>query len=333
MAYSVETKTSNPANALRNALDQADRQFGQLTPQTVEAYLLLLDQIEQAFTTLADDQIDLRSEEGRWQSLLSRLDSKPEGLVKAAARAGGLAKLRAKHPPAESFWWQLDQEVARRRSRAIRRLLTTVVAIVVIVGGGYQLLNIFFPPDPVAVRMVETNAELEALIAAQDWQTALDLVLARQQELPDEPELILWEAVLAGQLGDSEQMNHALERVRALLPDQQPEILVQFGTYQLQVGNVGGATQSGQAALALAPNNPQVTFLLGNIAEMTNDISTAIDMFNRTFDLAEQDNPQLAVVARVRMGNLLQRAPAMEATSVVTATETLSVTTPITATP
>ena len=333
MAYSVETKATNPANALRDALDRAEREFGQLTGQTVEAYLLLLDQIEQAFTTLADDQIDLRSEEGRWQSILSRLDSKPEGLVKAAARAGGLAKLRANHPPAESFWWHLDQEVARRRSRAIRRMLTTIVAFVAIIGGGYQLLNIFFPPDPVAVRMVETNAELEALIGVQDWQGALDLVLARQQELPDEAELILWEAVLAEQLGDSAHMNHALERVRALLPDQQPEILVQFGTYQLQVGNVAGATQSGQAALALAPENPQVTFLLANIAEMNNDVATAIDMFNRTFDLAEQDNPQLAVIARVRMGNLLQRAPAMGETSVVTATNPLSMTTPITATP
>lgn len=333
MAYSVETKATNPANALRDALDQAEREFGQLTPQTAEAYLLLLDQIEQSFTTLADDQIDLRSEEGRWQSILSRLDSKPDGLVKAAAQAGGLAKLRAKHPPAESFWWHLDQEVASRRSRMIRRLITTVVAVVVIVGGGYQLLNIFFPPDPVAVRMVETNAELESLIAAQDWQGALDLVLARQEELPDEAELILWEAVLAEQLGDRAHMNNALERVNTLLPDQQPEILVQFGTYQLQVGNVAGATQSGQAALALAPENPQVTFLLGNIAEMTNDIPTAIDMFNRTFDLAEQDNPQLAVIARVRMGNLLQRAPAMSETSAVTATNSLSVTTPITATP
>lgn len=331
MAYSVESKASNAANALRDALDQAERQFGQWTVENVTAYLLLLDQIEHSFAELNQAQVDLRSEEGRWQGLLSRLDAKPNGLVAAATGAGGLAALRAQHPPADSFWWHLDQEVARRRARKVRRFVTTVIAIVVIVGGGYWLLNTLFPPDPVAVRMVETNAELEELIAAQDWQGALDLVVARQDELPDEPELILWEAVLAAQLGDDARTTAALDRAKALLPDQESDLLVQFGTFQLQVGNVEGATQSGQAALALAPENPQATFLLGNIAEATNDVSTAIEMFNRTFDLAEQDNPQLAVIARVRMGNLLQRAPAMQETAPITTTVAPTTTTPLTA--
>jgi len=330
MAYSVETKASNAANALRDALDQAERQFGQWTAESVEAYLRLLDQIEHAFTELKQEQIDLRSEEGRWQSLLSRLDSKPNGLVAAAARAGGLALMRAHHPPADSFWWHLDQEVARRRARTVRRFVMTILAVVVIVGGGYWLLNTLFPPDPVAVRMVETNAELEQLIATQDWQAALDLVMARQAELPDEPELILWEVVLAEQLDDQARAAAALARAKGLLPAQEPALLVQLGTFQLQVGNVDGATQSGQAALALAPENPQATFLLGNIAEATNDIPTAIEMFNRTFDLAEQDNPQLAVVARVRMGNLLQRAPAMQNTTTITSTDAPTATTPLT---
>lgn len=330
MAYSVESKATNAANALRDALDQAERQFGQWTAENVEAYLLLLDQLDLAFAELAKDQVDLRSEEGRWQSLLSRLDSKPDGLVAAATGTGGLAALRAQHPPADSFWWHLDQEVARRRARMVRRLVMTVIAVVVIGGGGYWLLNTLFPPDPVAVRMVETNSELETLIAQQDWQGALDLVVSRQEELPNEPELVLWEAVLAAQLGDVARSTAALDRAKALLPDQESDLLVQFGTFQLQVGNVAGATQSGQAALTLAPENPQATFLLGNIAEATNDVPTAIEMFNRTFDLAEQDNPQLAVVARVRMGNLLQRAPAMQETVTITTTTAPTATTPLT---
>ncbi|MCB0062098.1 MAG: hypothetical protein KDE19_08290, partial [Caldilineaceae bacterium] len=65
-------------------------------------------------------------------------------------------------------------------------------------------------------------------------------------------------------------------------------------------------------------------FLLANIAEQTNDIATAIEMFERTFTLAEDDNPQLAVIARVRLGNLLQRAPGMQPTTPVTETVPLT---------
>ena len=62
-----------------------------------------------------------------------------------------------------------------------------------------------------------------------------------------------------------------------------------------------------------------------------NDIPTAIAMFDRTFALAEEENAQLAVIARVRMGNLLQRAPALG--NAITPTITLTGTALITTTP
>ena len=89
MAYSVESKSNNPANALRDALERAERLSVQLSPGNVEDFLLLLDQIDQYFETIDNGDIDLRPEEVRWQSLLNRLNSKPQPLTTAAARAGG----------------------------------------------------------------------------------------------------------------------------------------------------------------------------------------------------------------------------------------------------
>ncbi|MBX3016023.1 MAG: hypothetical protein KF832_31165 [Caldilineaceae bacterium] len=333
MAYSVESRASSPANTLRDALDRAERQVVNLTAANIEEYLLLLDQIEGQFAELDSEETDLRPEWGRWESLTSRLNTRPEPLVAAAAKAGGLAKLRAKHPPATGFWWQLDQEVMRRRAQTLRRTVTTVVIAAVVLFGGWWTLNRFFPPSPEAVQMMEINSELEQFVAQQQWQEALDFVVAAQERLPNEAELILWEVVFAERLGDTARAQAALARANALLPDRPVEIMVQLGNQRLQVGDFAGAKAAGTEALEADPENAQATFLLGSVAESTNDISTAIDMFDRTFALAEEENPQLAVIARVRMGNLLQRAPSLDMGSPLTTTEALTPTTPLTTTP
>jgi tetratricopeptide (TPR) repeat protein len=328
MAYSVESKSKNPANALRDDLDRAEREVVQLNRETVETFLVRLDRIDHAFETLTAGSVDLRPEEVRWQSLLHRLDSKPQPLVAAAAAAGGLARLRANHPPAESFWWHLDAEVNRRRLRAIRRAVVTLVVAVVVIVGGYYALNAIFPPNPAAVRMLEVNSQLEPFIATGDWDAALAVVTEAQAELPDEVELVLWEVVLAHEAGDAARSEDALARAQAMMPDQQPELWVQLGTYYLQVGDLATASEAAQQAATLAPDNPQVTFLQANLAEEQGDVATAIDRFQRTFELAEDDNPQLAVIARVRLGNLLQRAPAMAPSAPVTTTTTVTDGTP-----
>ena len=325
MAYSVETKTtSNPANLLRDELSQAERLLVQLSGANAEAYLVRLDRIEELFDNLDGGELDLRSEHVRWESLLNSLSSQPEPLAAAASKAGGLVKLRANHPPAESFWWHVDAEVTRRRLNGARRLITTLVTLVVVLVGGYWLINAIFPPNPEAVRMLGVNSDIEQFVQTGQWAEALAVVKDAQTELPEEVELLLWAIVLSKQLGLDEEADDALAYAKDLVPDNLPELLSQLGTYYLQVGDVENATLVGQDVFALAPDNPLVTFLLANIAEQINDVATAIDMFERTFALAEEDNPQLAVIARVRMGNLLQRAPSIPQPTPITATVPIS---------
>ena len=79
------------------------------------------------------------------------------------------------------------------------------------------------------------------------------------------------------------------------------------GTQRQQAGNLDGADQAGQQALADAPQDAQVTFLLGGVAEARGDMVQAADYFSQTIALAGDANPELGVIARVRMGNLSQR--------------------------
>ena len=305
MAYSVATHTHTPITRLRESLDKAERLVVQVKGDTIVELLNLLDSIDQQFETL-EGQTDLRSEQNRWDGILSRVNSKPGPIVHAANVAGGMAKLRAANSPATNFWWRLDEEVARRRMNSIRRLITTVVTVVVLAVGGFWAIDYFFPPNPEAVLMVETNNSLDRLIVEQRWQDALELVQAAQAQLPDNPELMVWQAVLNEQLGNSDAAAEALAAANQALPDQPVQVLIYLGNSRLRAGDVAGAQAAGEAGLALDPNDPQVYFLLGGVAETAGDIGAAIDYFDRTYQLAESSSPQLAVIARVRMGQLLQ---------------------------
>jgi tetratricopeptide (TPR) repeat protein len=323
MAHAIESRATSPANTLRDALDKAERQVVQLDPANIEDFLVLLDEIEQMFHGLAETQADVRPEEGRWESLLNRLSTSPGPLVNAAARAGGLAQLRKNHPPAESFWWHLDAEIVRRRARSIRRAVIATGSIVAITAFVLWALNFFFPPDPKAVLISNVNSDIGQLILEENWEAALLVVEQAQQTLPDDPELLIWEGVLAEQVGDQVRAQESFGLAQEVLADAPANFWLLVGNRRLEVGNLDGAQQAGEEALALEPENPQATFLLGGVAELRGDNATAIEMFNRTFDQAEADNPQLAVIARVRMGNLLQRVEPFSQ-SPLTATQTIT---------
>lgn len=307
MAYTVETRSENKANRLRDALEKAERLLISVTRDTIEEFLVLLDEIEVMFEDMAADRIDLRPEKTRWETLLQRLNSRPDAYVQAANRAGGYPKLREAHPPAESFWWHLDNIQAKNRRQNVQRMITSFVSIILVLSVGYWGLNTLFPPNPEAVILVDATARIDRAIMEEDLASALAVVRETLEQLPDDPDMLVWEGVLLEELDQQEEAVAALARAQARLENEPVYFWLLTGNKRLQVGNLEGAQYAGDAAYEIDPYEPQVLFMLGGIAEMRNDIATAVEYFDRTFQLAENDNPQLAVIARVRMGQLLQR--------------------------
>lgn len=307
MAHTVESRPYTPAYQLRSALDEAERLIVSPSAQTIEKLLTLLDQIEQLFHDLAPMGVDLRPEEGRWQGLRNRIVSKPGPLAAAAAAAGGMKKLRTAHPPAANEWWQVDAIVAERRRKALTRFSVVTAAVVGALLLLYWGVNTFFPPSPEAILMVETNAAIDSALQQGDFAGARQAVEESLVKAPNEPELWLWDTVLSEQLNDSARAEISLAKAKELLGGETAQLWLALGNQRMQVGNLDGAEEAANAAMALAPEEPQAYFLLGGVAETRGDYPKAIELFDKTFALAEADNPQLAVIAKVRMGNLLQR--------------------------
>lgn len=309
MAYSVREERQSLANSLREDLGEAERMIVQLRRDNVEQFLQLLDRIEDLFVQLESGGLDLRPEYTRWGSLQSKLRREAGRIVRVVGAAGGLEQLRQANPPAEGFWWRLDAVVAEARRRLVRRLGITFGTIVVVLAVVWVLLTFVFPPDPNTVVASEAISTLQQLAFEGRWEEALAVIEEAMSQLtqPD-AELLIWEGVIRGKLGQVERAREALAEAKSLVP---PGQLVAYwwslGSIQLNVGDVEDARTAAFEAIALDASDPQGYFLLAGVAEAKGDTVCAVDLFEETFQLAADSNPQLAVIARVRMGNLLQR--------------------------
>ena len=269
--------------------------------------MVSLDNIEQMFDRLEAEGGDLRPEQARWESILRRISTRPNSIASPAAAAGGMARLRKRNPPAESFWWEVEKLVAARRRRDMLRMGAWLGAILIAIGLVYLVVTVIFPPDPAAVLLVQTQSEIDQLVLEERWEEALAAVKTAQESLPDSPELLAWEAVLSERLGNQAHAETLLSRLTTLLPDQPTGLWILVGNDRLQAGDFDGAEAAAQRALEFDAESARAVFLLANVADLRGDRGRAIELFDETYALAEENEPQLAVIAKVRLGELLQQ--------------------------
>ena len=198
----------------------------------------------------------------------------------------------------------------RGRRRSIRRLGAAIGTAVASLALIWSLFTFVIPADANSVITSEAITELRQLAFEARWQHGL-AVIEEAKALLTEPnaELLIWEAVVRGKLGQDAKAEEALDEAKALVPsDRQVAFWWTLGMVRLDIGDLEEARAAGREALALDASDPQGYFLLGNVAEVEGDVPAAIELFEKSYQLAlESGANELAVIARIRMGTLLQR--------------------------
>ena len=306
MAHTVETLLTTPTAEVRDLLNRAERQLPVLDSSNLVEYLRSLDRVEYLMESLTSDSVDLRPEMTRWLDLADAPRARATQLVKIARPLGGFAALRADNPPAVGSWWRLDELVAADRKRNWTRWLVTALVVAAVLAVAAFVYQQWLAPSPEVVLAVSAVNDVEQLSFEQKWDEASALAEDALQKVPDNPDLLVWAGVLAERRGDTAEAAGYLARAQQVLADPLRYELA-LSMRRLQASDVDGAEAAAQAALAINPNEPQAVFLLANVAELRNQPQEALDLYQKTADLAEDTNPQLTVVAKMRFGMLLQQ--------------------------
>ena len=307
----VSATAPQPASAsslreLRDGIDLAERLIVRLDRTNIQQFLVLMDQIEHMWSEHSDPS-SLHAEHGRWQGLLKRIATSPKLVNDAAAQAGGLTKMRSQFPPATGAWWHADQQIAGQRNQTLQRV-AMAVGVVVLAIVAYWVINYFMSRNTVAATAVDSSPEIEQLVEQQRWQDARAVVETARKSYPDDAALLVWDSVLAAQLGEREQAQASLARAQTTFVGKPAAFWVLVANSRLQTVDWDGADEAARQALALTPQDGEVTFLLGRIAEARGDLAQANEFFNQTLALAGDSNPELVALVKIRMGYLMQGA-------------------------
>lgn len=306
MAHNIESPHLSPAAELREALAELEKLLIKVNAQTVVRTLELLDATHAAMAQLRAEGVDLKAEEGLWAGFEFKLRESAGQFVAAARAHGDWAALRAAHARSAEFWWRLDEIHRQRTRRQLFKGLRWLGAAVGLVAIAWAALTYVFPPDQTAVRISEVTYDLESALNAGDFEAGRVLVEQGLADTGRNAELLLWAGVLEERLDDAEAAQAYFDEAFAR-PGRTPASLwTAIGQHRLRVGDLAGAECAGLAALELAPDFPQAHFVIASVAEARGDTARAIEYFNSTADLATDREPQLTVIARVRLGYLMQ---------------------------
>ena len=305
-----ETRMATRAVQLREQireLEVAAASFQGRPAENARALLMLRDKVEEEFSALEEQGMDLRPERTRVKTVDNILVRKARGLERALGPTGGFAGARRDVQPSDdAWWWFLDEHIAeQRRKSAIKFITVFVVAAVLLIGGNWAM-NRFFGMDPIDREARGYVSSAEQALSMGNYEEA---VAAYQQAIETQPEMYdayIGLGVLYELQGQQEEARQTLAKAEELLADRVSYLLTLSRAYS-SVGKMDPALDAAEEAVALAPESAQAYLIRGGVYEATGQRGEALTDYELSGELArEQGEDALYVLARMRMGMLLQ---------------------------
>ncbi|MGQ9552869.1 MAG: tetratricopeptide repeat protein [Anaerolineae bacterium] len=301
------------AEDLRRVLRQAELDVADLRRGGPDHALRLLhevDAIEKAIPRLESEfGVDLKPERTRLQTVENTLNSKARLLVREAGAERLVQEREEVQATADEWWWHLDEIVAERRRWRLRRwaIRGIIVAVVLLLAAvAYQL---FLAPSPEQQALTASLSEGESALLQGDLTTALQHYQAALAGSPNDPDIHLYVGAIYEQLGQNDKAAEHFNEASRLLKNPAAYhsalslIYYRMATSGLDV--LGKAEAEALAAVEADDQSAMAHFALASVYELQGKTPEAIDEFEKASQLST--DPSLTVLARMRMGMLMQR--------------------------
>lgn len=277
---------------LRRMLDQAEplALIYDQKPDGAQQFLTLLDDISRMAHECQNQGLDINSELVRVDAVIGR----------AMREAERFAKANAGNPiPTDSVHGHRLLALAAERSAHKRKRLITSISVVTVIIALIIYVVVTAPPSP------NTTDILDLAVSGQS-EAAYALAQQEHAAFPDDLETMLWLSVLAEVNGDIVPAEELWTQLQLHVEDKNA-LLYQRGNTRLLALDLDRAAEDAQLLQQTPATYPEGILLEAGIAEARGDVLTAIELFGEAARVAEAaDRQEMAVLARVRMGNLMQ---------------------------
>lgn len=272
--------------------------------QEILKMLTLRDEIENLLLNLEKRRTDLEADKVRLETFDAIIRKKMQLVYrKLTASLNPLPYREERKIPRSHWWWYLDELLKEKRARAKKRWLVRGGIAAVVLLAAYIILTKVVPQPKQSVIYQE---QANQLYQEGKLDEAIEIYRKAQDLEPDDSTIPLMLGMIYEDKGLLDRANDYFERAR-LLSSQKIDFYNSRGMVYFQMGKLEKATLDVKEALEIDPNSAFPHFLLGNIYEMENKIAEAIAEYQIVSDLDQE--PQLTVLARFKMGMIMQRAP------------------------
>jgi tetratricopeptide (TPR) repeat protein len=247
-----------------------------------------------------------------FETVKAQFHSKRRLFVNRVGGRAALEEARQEHrPPEHHWWWFSDQEIAQERRVLLRRVLVIGSIMALLLAGFWVLYQRFWKPDPALQASVGFRTMAENALIGGSFEEALSDVNQALASTPDNASLLTLRGVIYEALEEPELAADDFELAIEGYPSADRFLAERAGFY-LMASLPEQALADAEAVIEINQDSVIGFMRKAQAFEMLGDIATAIEYYELASDVAERtDNPQLQVMALMRMGQLLQAAPAM----------------------
>lgn len=307
LAY-VQQKKLNPADELRELLKTLeDRRPTLKAMDSTKALTLLrdLDQVDTLFSQLGTTELDLLSEQSRFQAVQSHFKKQAVLILKALGGHEALDEFRPSPPPAqERWWWYSDELVAAQKRRLLKQIALATLIVVVIVGVIAIIFKTVLAPSPEAVARMEAENESMAAFDTGDYKLAMAEVEKGLAVVPDDPDLLIIKGVFLEFLGHDEEAAQNLKMAQNNLDDPTTFHLTLAETY-FRIGQYSKAEDEARASIELDYRISSAWLILAQSLEGQGRLDEAVEAYQRAGDIAMANgDSEVVVLVRLALGRV-----------------------------
>jgi len=308
----AKPKQLTRGDQLRDTLARLKALVGQLGYALGEEALNIPPLFDEVTAGLAELQVqgqDVRGEAAQLETVSAGLRRKAGTFLREIGGASRLQDARnARRPDPAQWWWFLDQWLADRRRSQLRQLLQWAAVAALLLALLYFIYQRFLAPNPAIVAGLEHQQKADWLAQAGDLAGALNETEQALAAIPRDPEQLVFKGVLQQALGHDAAAEETFAAAEAQVGKE--EFLIARSRRYLNLGQAKAALADARAVIELNPNSAMGYLVLGQANEGAGNYAEATDAYTRASTLAQaQNKPEVAVMARMQLGMLMQRPP------------------------
>ncbi|MCB0191440.1 MAG: tetratricopeptide repeat protein [Anaerolineae bacterium] len=298
----------NPADELRDLLQQLENSQPQLKTMNPTQALTTLRNLDQAYDLFAELEVtgaDLEAERGRFTSIQAHLKKYVGPFLKGLGGPAALSEYRPQPAPSrERWWWYIHEMVAAHQKRIMKQIMIIVGSIVVVIVGLIIAFNTVLAPSPEAIaRLQGENRSLDAFDLG-DYEGALAAVDTAREVIPNDVTLLILRGIFLETLGREQESHDSFEQAQQAI-DEPADFYVGRAQYYLRTNQVDKAEGDIRTALDIDDTIAHAWLMLGQVLEVQDRRGEAIMAYQQASNLAiENGDNEVVVLARLALGRI-----------------------------